>query len=332
MSVLNKIPKVELHVHLDCSLSFDVVEKIQPGITEERFRTSFIAPQKCIDLADFLRCTPSGIQLMQTRSALKFVVEDLLDQLKRENVVYAEIRFAPLQHLSGGLRPEEVVEIVSDTTAGCSEKTGIRAGIILCTLRHFNEYQSLQTIKLVDGNIVNTPVVGFDIAGDEAGFSLDAHKEAFSYAHRRDIPITAHAGEASGYESVLETIEKLQPTRIGHGVRSIEHPELVEYLAENNIHLEVCPTCNIQTDVFNQMQDHPIDMLYRSGVSLGVNTDARTLVNTTLTKEYEMLNKVFDWQLQDFKRCNMMAISHAFASDSEKAKVRNIIEAGYAET
>ncbi|MCJ7625993.1 MAG: hypothetical protein MUO76_21075 [Anaerolineaceae bacterium] len=145
---ITSLPKIELHLHLDCSLSLDVVQQLRPNITEDEYHKNFIAPEKCIDLADALKCASSGIEIMQTEQALRAVVKDLFLQLQRDHVIYAEIRFAPLLHLSKGLLPEEAVEIVAESVNDSIFSTGIMAGIILCTLRHFNEEQSLQTGRL----------------------------------------------------------------------------------------------------------------------------------------------------------------------------------------
>jgi adenosine deaminase len=327
--IISTLPKIELHLHLDCSLSFDVVKKLRPQISEAEYKENFIAPAKCEDLTDFLKCTSSGIELMQTGEELREVVKDLFAQIIRENVIYVEIRFAPLLHLGKGLSPEEVVETVADSVRESIRSTGIKAGIILCTLRHYNETQSLQTIKLVERYINHTPVVGFDIASDEAGFPIDAHKKAFEYAIKNGIPRTSHAGEAKGAESVWETLRHFKPQRIGHGVRSIEDEGLIEYLVTNNIHLEICPSCNIQTDVFEEYSDHPINALYDSGVSVGVNTDSRALTDISLTDEYVKLANVFDWGIDHFYKCNMNSLAHAFISDNEKDELRQILLSGY---
>lgn len=328
-TILHNLPKVELHLHLDCSLSFDVVSTIDPAISRNEYHSNYIAPPKCKNLADFLKRTPSGIRLMQTRPHLELVVRDLFQQLKDENVIYAEIRFAPLLHLAKGLVPEEVVEVVAATTARCIDATGIKAGIILCTLRHFTEAQSLQTVRLVKKYIATTPVVGLDLAANEAGFPIDAHTPAFQYAIQHDLPRTAHAGEARGPESIRETLEHFKPARIGHGVRSIEDPKLVEYLAQHDLHLEVCPTCNIQIDVYEKYSDHPIDRLYQAGVSVGINTDARTLSDITLTGEYQKLVQEFGWGIEHFRRCNLNALAHAFLSEFDKENLKNVIKAEY---
>jgi len=329
LTSLEKLPKVELHLHLDCSLSFDVVSKIRPDISLKKYQLEFIGPPKCKSLNEILKYVTNQVNLMQTEKNLRLVVKDLFDQLQRDNVIYAEIRFAPLLHLTNGLKPEEVIEIVADESAECTKETGIKAGIILCTLRHFSEKESLQTVKLVKGFIDNSPVAGLDIAADEGNYTIDANKEAFLYAIKHDLPRTAHAGEAKGPESIWETINNFKPTRIGHGVRSIEDPALIEYFISNDIHLEICPTCNIQTNIFNQYKNHPINFLYNSGVSLSVNTDGRTLANVSLSEEYKNLISTFNWGAEHLMKCNLNAISTAFLSESEKMYLSEKIVEGY---
>ena len=280
-----KLPKVELHLHLDCSLSYEVVSQIDPSITLEEYRTNFIAPAKCVDLADFLTRAPSSLPLMQTEEHLRLVTLDLFEQLRRDNVLYAEIRFAPLLHTEKGLSARQVVASVEAATAQAVRSTGIEARIILCTLRYFSAAQSLETVHLVE-DFRGTYVAGFDIAADKPGNVIDAHIAAFQYAHEKGIPCTAHAGEARGPDNVWETLQHFAPSRLGHGVRSIEDPALLEHLRQQQIHLEVCPTCNVQTNCYDTYADHPIDKLYRAGISVGVNTDTRTITNITLSQEY----------------------------------------------
>ncbi|MCI0690690.1 hypothetical protein L0337_01640 [candidate division KSB1 bacterium] len=177
------LPKIELHLHLDCSLSFEVVSRLNPSITREEYQNDFIAPAKCTNLADFLTRAPKGIQLMQTEDELRLVTADMFQQLQRDGIIYAEIRFAPLFHTEKGLAPDRVVEIVESAAARASESTGIEARLILCTLRHFSEEQSLQTAHLVK-RFKDTRVAALDIAGDEAGFGIDKHRAAFQSSYR----------------------------------------------------------------------------------------------------------------------------------------------------
>jgi len=323
------LPKVELHLHLDCSISYKAASSLDPTLKLHEYTSDFIAPEKCKDLADFLSCTMSGIKLMQTEWQLRVVVDDLFQQLKDDNVIYAEIRFAPLLHVENNLSDEQVVEIVADAVNLNIEKTGIKAGIILCALRHFEENQSLKTAELAKKYMDKSPVVGIDLAADEAGYPIDNHIKAFQYAQKHDIPRTAHAGEAKGPESVRETLNHFNPSRIGHGVRSTEDQKLVDYLLKENIHLEVCPSCNIQTDIYDQYADHPIDDLIKQEVSVGINTDARTLVNITLSEEYIKLVQIFGWDREELKQCNLNAIQSAFTDETQKESLTQEIIGSY---
>lgn len=314
---------------MDCSLSYNVVKQLNPYFSKKEYREKFIAPAKCRDLADYIRRSESAVELMQTTNALQLVVEDLFEQLQADNVIYAEIRFAPLLHTRKKLAPEQVVEAVNDAVEKQAKATGIEVGIILCTLRHYSEEQSMRTVKLVEEFADSSRVVGFDIAADEAGFPIDEHVSAFEYANEKGLNCTAHAGEACGPESVWETLEQLKPLRIGHGVRSAEDPELMRYLNEHDIHLEVCPTSNVQTNVFKTIENHSINKLFNNNISLSVNTDTRTISDVTLDSEYQLLEKVFDWDKERFLEANLEAIDHAFTDEPTKEKLRRVIREAY---
>ncbi len=327
MTSVSALPKIELHLHLDCSLSFDAVSKLVPGVTREEYATDYIAPARCTNLAEFLTRAPKGLCLMQDEASLRLTVEDVFHQLQADNVIYAELRFAPLLHLERGLSAERVVDIVDRATDEMRRATGVDARLILCTLRHFTRDQSIQTAHLVK-SYQGSRVVALDIAGDEAGFPLTAHIEAYDFARENNLFRTAHAGEACGPESVWETLRLLQPTRIGHGVRSIEDPELVRHLRQYRIHLEVCPSSNVQiVPEIADMAHHPIDRLYHEQVPLNINTDTRMLTATTLSKDYEEVRRVFGWGSREFLDTNLMAVDAAFIDETVKAGLRVKIRA-----
>jgi adenosine deaminase len=322
------LPKIELHLHLDCSLSYKVVQQINPSISYEDYKESFIAPPKCTDLNDYLKRAVKGYELMQTKEQLELVTLDLMEQLKADNLIYAEIRFAPLLHVEKGLTPYEVVQTVNDALVVGIHNTGVEARLILCTLRHYYEEQSMETVKLVE-QFRGSKVVAFDMAGDEKGFPVDAHTTAFLYAKEKEIHVTCHAGEACGAESVWNVLQHLHPSRIGHGVRSAEDDKLLDHLKKQNIHLEVCPTSNVQTNVVNTIHDHPANKIYRHGVSMSINTDAKTISPVTLTSEYALLETTFGWGKDHFRKCNLEAIEHSFCEDSLKEKLREKIKLAY---
>ncbi len=186
----------------------------------------------------------------------------------------------------------------------------------------------MQTVKLAE-KFRGTHVVGFDIAGDEAGYPLTNHIAAFEYARSKNIPCTAHAGEAAGASNVRETLSKLRPSRIGHGVRSVEDDQVVALLRQQHILLEVCPTSNLQTNIYDNIKDHPVDKLYRAGVPLSLSTDCRTISNTTLTREYQRIRETFHWTKADFLACNLQAVDHAFTSEGNKKTLKEILLKGY---
>jgi adenosine deaminase len=329
---LRLLPKVELHLHLDCSLSYQAVAALDPRVTRAEYERDYIAPLKCTNLAEFLSRAPKGFQLMQTRDALRLVTEDLFAQLAADGVLYAEIRFAPLLHTALGLTPAEVVETVDRVAEEMIRATSVQARLILCTLRHFNDPQSMETVKLVE-QFRGSRVTALDLAADEAGFPLDAHIAAYRYAREHGLHRTAHAGEARGPESVWETLRLLEPTRIGHGTRSIEDPALVEHLKRERIHLELCPTSNVQIiPSLATLHDHPIDRLYRAGVPLNINTDSRMLTPTTLEAEYRSLEQTFAWGREEFLTTNLMGIDAAFIDAATKERLQQTLRAAYAPT
>ncbi len=323
----HQLPKIELHLHLDCSLSYKVVQQIDPSVSYEDYCHSFIAPVRCTDLVDYLTRAVKGFELMQTKEQLRLVTLDLFEQLKADNVIYAEIRFAPLLHLEKGLTPVEVVETVNAAFTEGKAMTGMEGGLILCTLRHYTEEQSMETVQLVQ-QFKGTNVLAFDMAGDEAGYPVTAHVKAFQFANEHGIHCTCHGGEAKGPESVWETLEHFQPTRIGHGVRSAEDQQLLDHLVKKDIHLEVCPTSNIQTNIFPAIEEHAADKIYRHGVSMSINTDARTVTPVTLSGEYNKLKDTFHWTNEHFLRCNLEGIRHSFTTEAVKQKIAaQILEA-----
>ena len=322
------LPKIELHLHLDCSLSYQVASRIEPSLTVEQYRHNFTAPVRCQDLADYLSRAEHGIRLMQSPQQLEWVTLDLMEQLNSEGVLYAEIRFAPLLHTRKGMAPEAAVSVVNEALEKGIKATRLEARLILCTLRHFSESESLQTIRLVE-QFKGTHVVGFDIAGDEAGYPVEAHTAAFHYARQRGIPCTSHAGEARGADSIWEVLRNFTPQRIGHGVRCAEDPGLVEHLKTNNIHLEVCPTSNLQTNMYESLASHPVNYLYNQGLSLGINTDGRAISNVTLEEEYRQLHDTFHWEKEQLLQCNLHALEAAFVEEEVKEPIRRQLLAGY---
>ncbi len=325
---LKNLPKIELHLHLDCCLSFDVVKKINPEIDIQTFNKNFKASSSCSSVKEYIKCAEFAVDLMQDENSIKLVVEDLFKQLKAENVIYVEIRFAPLLHCRNKLSASDVVETINNASKKCSEKYGIHYGLILCTLRHFDEMQSMETVRLVE-KFKNSGVFALDIAADEAGHSLDNHISAFNYANDSNIKSTAHAGEAKGPESIRETLKRLKVKRVGHGVRCVEDKDLMKHLSNKDIHLEICLTSNIKTATFKSITLHPVDEIFKSNISISLSTDGRTISNIDLTSEYELVMNKFGWDINDIKKTNLDAISHSFTTAEIKKELTKKINSSY---
>jgi len=311
------VPKVELHTHLDCSIGYEVARRLTPDLSLEEFEDRFVAPTPCQDLTEFLACVAPSVSMMQTHTALRLSVQSLFRRLADDGVVYAEVRFAPLLHLAE-LSPESVIETVLDEMKAQESEHHLRSGLILCTLRHFDEAQSLATARLVSRYAADG-VVALDIAGDEAGFGLEPHRAAFQMVNDSAAHTTAHAGEARAADSVWETLSLLHPERIGHGVRSVDDARLVDRLVEDGIHLEVCPAVNLQIQIYPDLQNHPVDELRRRGVRLSINTDGRTVVGTSLNEDYARLEATFGWGASAFGEINANAAEASFADDETKS-------------
>ncbi len=319
------MPKVELHSHIDCSLSHETVARIGLDLTPEEYLRDFVAPERCRDLAEYLACIGPALNILQTRSALRFAVEGMVAAQAAETVLYAEMRFAPHLHVSEGLDLHTIVETVLDAMQKASRKHGVHCGLILCTLRHFSEAQGLEVAALAR-RYQSQGVVALDLAGDEANFPIGPHVAAFRAAAEAGVNRIAHAGEAKGAESVTETLDKLEVQRIGHGVRSIEDPRVVERLVREGVALEVCPSCNVQIGIFPSLRQHSLGPLRDAGVNLSINTDARATTDVSLSEEYSRVSAAFSWSPEDMMDLTMSALDASFAPDAVRASLKVRIE------
>jgi len=310
-------PKVELHLHLDCSLTRTALHRLGNPIGEAEFRRLYTAPERCDSLMDYLRAIGPSCEALQTAPALTIAMDELLRALAADGVIYAEIRFAPHTHQRGGLTLDQVMEAVTEGLAAGASATGIEARLLLCALRDYPPAENLKVIELAH-RWRDRGVVGVDLAGDEAGHPAAANRAVFDRAHALGLPVTAHAGEAAGPDSLREAIALIAPARIGHGVRAIESEDLMAEIKARNLHLEVCPSSNIQVGVFGDYAAHPVDLMSRRGLSLSINTDARTVAPLSLSLEYRRLAAAFGWQTGEFLAHNLEALRHAFLPEEAK--------------
>ena len=326
MMMVNDIPKILLHLHLDGAIDIDDAFK---WVKEEGIKISkkdllreLQVDEECHNLNDYLKKFDLPCKLLQTCERLEITSYHLFQKLAKLNVVYAEVRFAPLKHLEKGLTLDDVVISVINGFNKANVESGIMGGIILSLMRG-EEYEKNKKVVDVAKKYLGKGVVGIDLAGAEALYPTKDYVKLFSYAKTLEIPFTIHAGEAAGVESIKAALD-IGAKRIGHGVKVIDDEALMERVIKENILLEVCVTSNYQTEAIKRR--HPIEKLYRKGVKISINTDNDTVSGIDINREYARILQETKMDIEDLIKCNINSIPFIFADDKTKNKLLNMYE------
>ncbi|MEJ8636974.1 adenosine deaminase [Streptomyces sp. NPDC006475] len=350
---IRRAPKVLLHDHLDGGLRpGTIIELAQahgyeqlPESEPDKLGIWFREAADSGSLERYLETFAHTCAVMQTRDALFRVAAECAEDLAEDGVVYAEVRYAPEQHLEAGLTLEEVVEAVNEGFREGERRAResghrIRVGALLTAMRH--AARALEIAELAN-RYRDLGVVGFDIAGAEAGFPPTRHLDAFEYLKRENNHFTIHAGEAFGLPSIWQALQWCGADRLGHGVRIIDDIEVADdgtvrlgrlaaYVRDKRIPLELCPTSNLQTGAADSYADHPIGLLRKLHFRATVNTDNRLMSGTSMTREFELLTDTFGYTLDDMQWFTVNAMKSAFIPFDERlAMINDVIKPGYAE-
>lgn len=309
---IRKLKKIELHLHLDGCVSIDTIHNLT-NIEIDKLKKEMVADDKCENLTDYLTKFDFPISYMQTKENLRKIANDLVNYLEKENVIYAEIRFAPIFHTKKGLSLEEIIESVLE---GLRINKNIKTNLILCMMRNLSFEDNLKTLELASKYLSNG-VCAIDLAGDENKYPLDNYLKLFEIAKDKNIPFTIHAGENGNFKEVEKAIN-IGASRIGHGIRAITSKETQQLIKEKDILLEICPTSNTQTNAIDLYENHPIYKFYKDNLKVCINTDNKTVSNITLTDEYLKLYQYFEFTKEDFIKMNKYAIEKAFINEIEK--------------
>ena len=319
-------PKAELHCHLDGSLRLETMldlarEQGKTALLPSDSVEGLTAILRQIDdsetLEAYLRWFSYSIPLMQTREALARIAYELAEDNARENVRYLEVRYGPILHTDEGLTMAEVNEAVLDGLRTAERDFGIRSGIIVCGLRDRRESASLAQAELAAAHR-EKGVVGFDLAGGERGNPAELHGAAFYFARKHLLNITIHAGEAYGPESIRQALFKCGAHRIGHGTSLWQDDELLRYVVDRQIPLEVCPTSNVQTHVVGGFAEHPLRRYLEAGVAVTINTDNRLFSRTTVTDELWRVHTECGVRADLVRQAVILGFRHAFLPWDEK--------------
>jgi len=334
--LLRKLPKAELHVHLDGSvrpatlveLARDQKVKLPAADADELAHYMHVTDAQ--DLLDYLARFKVTLSVMQRPDALERIAYEMVEDGVKDGVRYMEIRYSPILHTHKGMPLTEAVEAPLRGLRRAEKKFGVRTALIICGIRNMSPDTSLELAALTVA-YKGRGVVAFDLAGAEYNFPAKKHKEAFYKVIDAHIGATIHAGEAYGAESIAQALHYCRADRIGHATRLYENPELEQYITDRRIPLEICITSNVQTKAVPSYEAHPVRRYYDLGMVVSLNTDNRLMSATTLTDEYWLAHKKLGFTRKEIDQMILYGFSSAFLPWREKqalvAQVKKELEA-----
>lgn len=346
LNAIQEMPKVLLHDHLDGGLRsqtivelakdqrYDKLPTNDPGELAEWFRVGASRGSLSLYLEGFAHTC--GV--MQTDEALERVAYEAMEDLKKDGVVYGEIRFAPVFHTEKGLHWGEIVSAVLRGLMRGEKDFGVGGGLIICAMRNMNLSEEMAQLAV---DFRDRGVVGFDLAGEEGGYPPKKHVEAFEYIQRQNFNITVHAGEGFGKESIWQAIQWCGAHRIGHATRLIEDiitsegkiiklGTLAQYILDKRIPLEICLSSNVHTGAVKSLPEHPFGIYYKGKFRVTLNTDNRLMSATTLSKEFQIAEEMFHLSFAEIEKITINAMKSAFVPYEERIKyIYNLIKPGF---
>ncbi len=321
---IRALPKVDLHCHLDGSLRPETIwdlaqtRKVElPAKSLDELRALFSPQATSRDLVDYLKRFDYTLAVLQDTEALQRAAYELAIDNAAENVLYLEVRYSPILHTRRGLKLTQVMNAVLDGLARAEHEADIKTGVIVCGIRNISPDISLRLAELTVA-YKHQGVVGFDLAGFEDHYPAKDHNEAFYLIRKNNINCTVHAGEAYGPDSIKQALHNLNTHRIGHGTRLKEDGDLLNYVNDHRIPLEICVSSNVQTGAVNSLEEHPLRLYYDWGLRVTLNTDNRLMSDTTLTKEYLLACQAFGLTKRDLKNIIIMGFKSAFMPHKNK--------------
>ncbi len=325
MNSSHDIPKAEIHVHLEATLSPELCRKFakrnKVTLSEDIFGSRYAYAWD--DFYDFIKKYDIVTSVIHTPEDYKELTYSYLKECAANNVIYVEAMISSTHAKQKGMSYYSFLEGVIEGAKQAEEEFGIISKYIMNGIRHLGSDSVQNTAEEVLDNL-HKDLVGFGLAGDELHFPPRLFSKTFDMLKEAKFPITVHAGEWDGPESIRDAIQLLHPTRLGHGVRSIEDPALVEEIKELDIVLETCPTSNVATKIYKDYQDHPAKKLFDAGVKITVNSDDPPFFNASIAGEYEVM-RTLGLSDEELKSLTKNAIEYAFCEDNIKAKLLNKI-------
>ena len=335
MGLLTRMPKAELHLHLDGSLrpatALELARQrgLDDGMDLAAITARLQAPPQTADQAELLRAFDLPIALMQDEEALYRTAYELIEDVASDGTRYVEVRWGPLLHVAHGMDLAAGIEAVVAGTREASLATGVVARLIAVAIRSHPPDANAVMARVACG-FRDRGLTGFDLAGPEEAFpDALAHARAFEIGREGGLGITIHAGEWGGAPQVRRSLEAVSPARIAHGARAADDPSLMAELAARSVTLDVCPSSNVQASIFPTLSAFPFSALLAAGVPLTLSTDDRTVSDLTLVREYDRAHADIGVSIADLWRMNVHALDVAFLHDDEplRAQLRAEFEA-----
>lgn len=327
LDFLHALPKTDLHVHLDGSLRLSTVRELAArhdlGFdfrTDEDVRAVCQVAEDCQSLVDYLRVFDITLKVMQESDELTRIAYELAEDAHRENVRYMEVRYSPLLHTNQGLDYDQIVGAVQAGLDLARRQYGIVCGQIICGIRHISPESSVELAALAV-RWKGRGVVGFDLAGAEKDYPARDHLEAFYHVLNNNVNITIHAGEAFGARSIHQALHYCRAHRIGHGTHLIEDDQLMQWVNNRRIPVEICLASNLQTKAIPDYQSHPIRRFMEEGLRVTLNTDNRLVSGTTVTNEYRLAVENYDLNLDEVLGLVINGFKSAFLPLKEKIQL-----------
>ncbi|EGQ7999865.1 TPA: adenosine deaminase [Vibrio vulnificus] len=318
------LPKIDLHCHLDGSVRpqtiIDLADEQNltlPSRDINVIKEMMVAPETCPNLDEYLKRFELPGMVMQTAEALERISFELFEDAANENVKYLEVRFGPLLHQVKGLSLEEIMDSVVRGMKRAEAQYDIHGNYILSILRTMPKDQ-IKAVLEAGAKHLNDGIVAFDLAGSEVpGFCHEFVPYA-QYAKELGYRITIHAGEQGAGQNVYDAISLLGAERVGHGIFIHNHPEAYQLVKGEEVALETCPSSNVQTKAVNSLSEHPIKAFYKDGIAVTINTDNRTVSNTTMTDEVRKVVEAFELTEAEYFDIYTISVNNAFTSDAVK--------------
>lgn len=332
--IARALPKVELHCHLDGSISVPMIRKlaemahIPVPASDEELAQKVIAPPDVQSLTEYLERFDFIAPLLQTPESLTLAAFDVAAQAARENVRYLEVRFAPTLSTDQGMTESDTIIAVAKGLDRAQQELGITTRILICGMRQQPIARSVAAFTAANG-LRDRGVVGVDFAGDEANYPPHTLQPAIDYAAAHHLPLTLHAGECGCVENVVEAI-KLGAKRIGHGTAIHGQPEALALAHDQDTLFEICLTSNLQTKAAADLDHFHYKDLAAAHVPFNISTDNRTVSHTNLTREYMLFHEEFGLEAPDFQQTNLESMAHAFADQATIDRLTAQLRTDYA--